>query len=58
MMWTPPCIMCMREEADPWNGGICDTCLPPLKPYKARRRAPFKITAVYTITLDELPDPP
>jgi hypothetical protein len=54
----PLCIMCMREEADPWNGGICDTCLPPLKPYKARRRAPFKITAVYTITLDELPDPP
>lgn len=43
--------MCMTNEADPWNGGICDECLPPLKPYKARRRVPFEIVRVYTVTV-------
>ena len=52
---TPMCIMCMEEEASPWNGGICDICLPPLRPYKARRRVYFQITDVYTIPL-EIPD--
>jgi hypothetical protein len=46
------CIMCLRGGGDPWNGGICHICLPPLKPYKSRRRAPLKI-GVYTIPYDD-----
>jgi hypothetical protein len=38
-----PCIMCLTGEGDPWNGGICHDCLPPLRPYKARRRVRFEM---------------
>jgi hypothetical protein len=38
-----PCIMCLAGEGDPWNGGICAGCLPPLKPYRARRRVRFEM---------------
>jgi hypothetical protein len=31
--------MCLSGWGDPWNGGICHSCLPPLRPYKSRRRA-------------------
>jgi hypothetical protein len=44
--------MCLKQQADPWNGGICHICLPPLKPYKARRRVLFEIVRVYTVNLD------
>jgi hypothetical protein len=40
--------MCLQPGGDPWNGGICATCLPPLKPYKARRRVRCEII-VYTV---------
>jgi hypothetical protein len=46
-----PCIICLAGGGDPWNGGICDTCLPSLRPYRSRRRVRFEIS-VYSIMGD------
>jgi hypothetical protein len=39
-----PCIICLVTDGDPWNGGICHICLPPLKPYKSRRRVHLAVS--------------
>jgi hypothetical protein len=47
-----PCIICLNDGGDPWNGGICCTCLTPLKPYKSRRRVKLKLK-VHTVEVDD-----
>ena len=48
-----PCIICLTGEASSWNGGICNDCLPPLRPYKSRRRVRIEISVYPAGTLPD-----
>jgi hypothetical protein len=41
-----PCIQCLVNEADPLDGSICPSCLPPLRHFRSRRSSRLTVLIV------------